>query len=441
MTSNRRSKAVKVYIHTLGCPKNEWDSDVLLAGLAERGFAASSAKDAEVIVVNTCSFIEQARRESIDEILEMAAWKETGPCRRLVVTGCLAERYRSSLPALLPEVDACVPLTGGEPLADALIRLLDMDAGRGTGRKFGRTPAAVRGGTAYLKISEGCDRACTFCAIPGIRGRHVSRPLEAILREAEQLAGMGARELVLVAQDSTSWGSDLFGKPSLPRLLKELVDAPGEFRLRLLYLQPEGVDDMLLETMTHPRICSYLDIPLQHVAGDILRRMGRPGSAAQLRQLLRRVREALPDVALRTTLLLGFPGETRESFKELLDFVDEARFDWLGVFGYSREEGTRALDYGRGPAARTVEARRARVELLQQEIMLERAEEQVGRRVEVLVERPSDTLAGCMEGRSPRHAPDIDGIIYVHGTWETGRLYPVEVTGTEGIDEVGRVAG
>ncbi len=437
MVSNSRPS---VYVHTLGCPKNEWDSDVLLSRLTEAGHPYAPEDAAEVIIVNTCAFIEPAKQESVDEILRLAEWKEAGACRLLIVVGCLAERYRDALPALLPEVDAFLPLASTEEL----IRLLGarrVDANdTGTPHGLRRNWATAGTGMAYLKISEGCDRACTFCAIPGIRGPLVSRAMDDILEEAEWLKGLGARELVLVAQDTTAYGADLYGRQRLPELLQELSRPVGDYRVRLLYLQPEGIDDALLGALDSPRVCRYLDIPLQHVASDVLRAMGRPGSAGHFRRLLDEVRSVLPGVALRTTLLLGFPGEGRRQFAEVLEFVREQRFDWLGVFGYSREEATRAWELGRGPAATTVGARSARIMETQIEIMADHAMQQVGRTIRVLVERESDTLPGHMEARGERHAPDVDGLVYVRGDLEPGRFYEVEIIGTEGIDEVGRVA-
>ncbi len=427
-----------VHVHTLGCPKNEWDSDLLLSRLSEAGYVQAPEDCAEVIIVNTCAFIEPARRESVDEILRLAERKEVGTCRLLVVVGCLAERYLDTLPSLLPEVDAFLPLQATEEL----IGLLGQESVTGGDRReLRRSCATACTGMAYLKISEGCDRACTFCAIPGIRGPLVSRPLADILEEADWLKGLGARELVLVAQDTTSYGVDLYGKPRLPELLRDLCEPSGDYRVRLLYLQPEGIDDALLAAMESPRVCRYLDIPFQHAAREVLQRMGRPGSAATFGKMLDHVRGALPGVALRTTLLLGFPGEGRKQFAEALNFVKEQRFDWLGVFGYSREEATRAWELGCGPAPKTVQARSARIMEIQTEIMLDHAEEQVGRVIRVLVERASDSLPGYMEGRAERHAPDVDGIVYVGGELEPGRFYDVEITGTEGIDEVGRIAG
>ncbi len=439
MSSN---KVISLYIHTLGCPKNEWDSDLLLSSLSEAGFETAPENAAEVIVVNTCAFIEEARKESIDEILRLAEYKEAGTCRLLVVTGCLAERYRDALSALLPEVDLFVPLTGGKQLTAAISEELEMEDGGETRKAARRLRCSTeRSGMAYVKISEGCDRACTFCAIPSIRGPLVSRTVEDVTGEAAWLLGMGTKELVLVAQDTTAYGTDLYGQASLPALLRELCALDGEFRIRLLYLQPEGLDDELLDAMRHPRVCRYLDIPLQHVSRNVLRTMGRLGSPEHFGSLLEHVHASLPGVTLRTTMLVGFPGERREDFNEVVHFVGDQRFDWLGVFGYSREEGTRAWGLGPGPRRSTVEARCARLMQVQNEIMLDRAEQQVGSTVQVLVERPSDTLPGCMEGRSERHAPDIDGLVYVRGQLETGSFYQVKITGTEGIDEVGRVAG
>jgi ribosomal protein S12 methylthiotransferase len=397
--------------------------------------------DAEAIVVNTCCFIEDARRESVDEILEMAEWRKGGACLCLAVVGCMVQRYGSALANLFPEVDLWLDLAGegdlGEALASRLRKALT-SSGEGAARSVCSTQGT---GTAYLKIAEGCGGRCTFCVIPSLRGPLKSRRLKEIEAEARFLTELGVKELVLVAQDSTAYGADLYGATRLPQLLGRLCRLPGDWRIRVMYAQPRGVSPDMLRAMRHPRVCSYLDIPLQHASREILKGMGRGGDRAAHLRLLRRIREALPGVALRTTCIVGFPGETRREFAELEEFVKEARFDWLGVFGYSREQGTAA--YSRGPGARkdVIAARIRRINDIQDEIMLERACEQVGKTLQVLVERRSETFEGCMEGRSEREAPEVDGLVYVRGRAKAGRIYPVRIEGTEGIDVIGRVIG
>ncbi|MHB8780628.1 MAG: 30S ribosomal protein S12 methylthiotransferase RimO [Candidatus Geothermincolia bacterium] len=428
-------RRIPVFLLTLGCPKNECDSDVIASRLdPARHKLVGEPAEADVIIINTCAFIEDARRESVDEILEMASFKGER-CQRLIVTGCLVEKYGARLGSLLPEVDAFVPIADQHLICGMLTEEVRQLA-RGGGRSSCSTLAR---GMAYLKVAEGCDRSCAFCAIPGLRGPLRSTPIEDVLAEARWLLSSGARELVLVAQSTTDYGRDLYGESALPELLRQLTDVEGHFRVRVMYAQPDGVGSDLLDAMSSPKVCAYLDIPLQHASERLLRAMGRRGTAAGFLRQLNEVRAALPGVALRSTCIIGYPGETGEDHLKLMRFIEEARLDWLGLFGYSREEGTPAYNLG-GRVRKDVRERRLlAASELAREIMEERAREQVGRTLEVLIEGPADT-PGLLEGRSYREAPDIDGLVLVRGRARRGEMYPVRIEDTEGIDIVGRIA-
>lgn len=445
-----------VHFHSLGCPKNLLDTEVMLGTLASRGYAiAERLEDADVAVVNTCSFIESAREESIQAILDVAELREAGRLRALVVAGCLPQRYGAELAKELPEVDAFVGTGAFQEIAGILDDALS-GRGRGVYVEAGRThlydhatPRLLtgRGHTAYVKIAEGCDRICAFCAIPGIRGRFQSRRLESLVAEAQQLASAGVREINLVAQDSTSWGKDLRppaegqGRPDLSALLRALDQVDGLDWIRLLYVYPSAVDDALIETFAKARrVLPYVDVPLQHASDRVLRRMRRGTTAARQRRLLERLRAALPDVTLRTTVIVGFPGETDEDFGELLDFVREARFDRLGVFRYSDEEGTAAVDLP-GKVPRAVARRRYReLTALQQQIMAEKLAGQVGREAQVLVDAPLGRDLG--QGRLASQAPEIDGVTFVRGGAEPGELVRARITGVRGgVDLEAEVLG
>jgi ribosomal protein S12 methylthiotransferase len=425
---------------TLGCPKNEVDSDRIASLLMHNGYReAESVEDAEILVVNTCSFIEKATEESIEVILDLAAEKEAG--KRLLVTGCLYQRYGDRLGELLPEVDGF--FFPDHPNGGCFPRL------RGRSHRFaGDACARTRfsgseRGHAYLKISEGCSRACSFCTIPSIKGRLRSERAESILREAEGALSRGAREIVLVSQDTASYGRDLGLDAGLTGLLKSLVDLQGDFRVRVMYLQPEGVTDELLEMLNHPKVCRYLDIPLQHVCPGVLRRMGRAGGEEEFRKLADKARSRVPGIALRTSLMVGFPGEDRLAFKQLLDFVRDVRFDWVSVFTYSPEEGTRAASMRDGCSPETAARRAEMLREAQEEIMREKAASLKGTVVRALVEGPSEMAPGFLEARSCREAPDIDGVIFVGGVvpGPVPGFRRVLIEDSDGIDLLGRVIG
>jgi ribosomal protein S12 methylthiotransferase len=437
-----------VHFRSLGCPKNRLDTEVMLGALALSGYAlAERLEDADAVVVNTCSFIASAREESIAAILELAEQRETGRLRGLVVAGCLPQRYGADLARELPEVDAFVG-TGDFPrIAEILDAAL---AGRDGRRRpeiyveAGRThlydESSPRllvgpGHSAYLKMAEGCDRICAFCAIPGIRGRFQSRSLESVLAEARQLAAAGVRELNLVAQDSTSWGKDQPGRPRLAALLRALDSDPtldGLAWIRLLYVYPSAVTDELVEVLARGRrLLPYVDVPLQHASDPVLAAMRRGTSAARQRRLVARLREAIPDLTLRTTFLVGFPGETDADFEALCDFVREARFDRAGVFRYSDEEGTAArLLATKVPKRVARERQRALVRILR-EIQAEQLGALVGREVDVLVDAGGSDLA---RGRMRSQAPEIDGEVLLRGAAPTGSMVRARVRAVRGAD-------
>jgi ribosomal protein S12 methylthiotransferase len=411
-----------VHFRSLGCPKNQLDTEVMLGSLALEGYAiAERLEDADAAVVNTCSFIESAREESIQAILEVADLRATGRLRALVVAGCLPQRYGAELAKELPEVDAFVGTGAFQGIAGIL---RDALAGRSRGVyvEAGRThlydDATPRllvgpGHSAYVKIAEGCDRVCAFCAIPGIRGKFQSRALDSLVREARQLAEAGVRELNLVAQDSTSWGKDLPGRPGLAALVRALDEVEGLDWIRLLYLYPSAVDDDLIAALGGARrVLPYVDVPLQHASDAMLKAMKRGTTAARQRRLVERLRAGIPGVTLRTTFIVGFPGETDADFEALCEFVREVRFDRVGVFRYSDEEGTAAAGYGAKVPRSLARARYRRLAALQREIMAETLAAQVGREADVLVDAVLDR--GRALGRLASQAPEIDGITHLH---------------------------
>ncbi len=412
--------AYSVGMVNLGCPKNQVDGEIIMASLRDAGFELKDdAALADVALVNTCGFIQDAKQESIDEILELAKLKQEGRIRAIVVTGCLAERYRDEVLKELPEVDAVVGIGGNGDLAQTVARVLQ-------GERCGLFPPKEElplcGGRvlttpsyfAYLKIAEGCDNRCSYCAIPGIRGKYRSRPLQSILEEAKELVDGGAKELILVAQDTTRYGIDLYQKLMLPELLRKLSALDGLRWIRLLYCYPDTLTDELLDTIAaEPKVVKYIDLPLQHCNERILGAMNRRGPRGKqaLLALIRRVRERVPGVVLRTTLIAGFPGETEEEFTELAEFVKEARFERLGCFAYSQEEDTPAASLP-GQLDGEVKRRRAEIIMEQQFPMMEEYEErQVGKTLQVLTEG-FDRYAECFFGRSSADAPEIDGKVF-----------------------------
>jgi len=418
-------RPVTVTLVNLGCPKNQVDAEVMLGQLMAAGYQITEAPDqADLVVVNTCSFIQEAKEESIRTILEAAALKRTGRCQALVVSGCLPQRYGMELPTLLPEVDAFVG-TGEFPriaeIARVALRRRTRDRVWVTGHTALVTADLPRrlltpGHIAYVKISEGCDRTCSFCAIPGIRGRMQSRLRRDILAEARRLAEGGVRELILISQETTAYGADRGESHGLVRLLEDLLAIPGFRWIRLHYLYPTRITPELLTLLaTQPRLCRYLDMPLQHCDGTILKAMQRGGNEESLRRLLDRVRQAVPDITIRTSFITGFPGETRSQFARLLAFVEEMRFDRVGVFCYSDEEGTPAYGFGPKVSRRVAESRRARLMAVQARIAEEKGRAAIGTVQEVMVDGPAPEFPGVHSGRTAAHAPEVDGAVYLRG--------------------------
>jgi len=415
----------KVNIITLGCAKNLYDSEQLAARLEGNYQVVHESSEATpVVIINTCGFIRDAKAESVDTILEYVERKKRGEIEKLIVTGCLSERYKKELPVEIPEVDKYF----GNHHADAVASYLGV-ANKGVprpGRKLATPPHY-----AYLKISEGCDRKCAFCAIPAIRGRHVSRTLEDLEAEARALARQGIKELILVAQDLSFYGRDLYGKRALPDLLRRLVRIDGIEWIRLQYLYPAGFPEEILYLMRdEPKICRYLDIPLQHIDNDILKAMRRGAGERQTRALLEKIKTLVPDIHVRTTFITGFPGETEEKFGKLEEFIKEMRFDRVGVFTYSAEEGTAAARLPDTIPERIKEERKARLMEIQREISLEKNLKKTGRIMRVLIDAPDD---GFYWARTEFDTPEADNDVYVFTARDLtpGKFLNVRITGAE----------
>jgi len=439
-----------VHVVNLGCPKNLVDSEVMAALLAQAGFRiVSTPEDAEILLLNTCAFILPAREESIDEIFRLAEWKRQGTCRYLIVTGCLPQRYGAELAAEIPEVDLFLGISEVPNIADHLRMLRDGQPGAQANRAVVTPPLFLMNAghprllsaptfSAYIKIAEGCSHRCAYCVIPKIRGKARSRPVDDLLEEAQGLADRGVRELILIAQDTTAYGRDLPGKPTLALLLRELAALDGLAWIRLLYTYPPGLTDELFAVIAeHDRICPYLDVPIQHIDDAILKAMKRRGDSRRIRKRLNRAREVIPGLALRTSLIVGFPGETPAQFNRLLAFVQEIRFDHLGVFPYSPEEGTPADKLPRRVSERTKKARRNLLMEEQTVISNEINSTLVGSRQEVLIEGPSGHPDYPFVGRCRRQAPDIDGVTYVKSGNQAlppGSLVPCRIIAADDYD-------
>ena len=433
---------------SLGCDKNLVDSEVMLGLLADKGYRmVDDEMQADIIIVNTCCFIHDAKEESIQTILEMAQYKTEGRLKVLVVTGCLAQRYQQEILDEIPEVDAVLGTTSYDKIVEAVeealagkghVEVEDIDA---LPLVDTRRLVTTGGHFAYLKIAEGCDKHCTYCIIPKIRGDFRSVPMERLVKEAGELAEQGVKELILVAQETTLYGKDLYGKKSLHRLLRELCKISGIRWIRLLYCYPEEIDENLIQIMKEEKkICHYLDLPIQHANDDILKRMGRRTSKNQLEEIIGRLRREIPDIALRTTLITGFPGETKEQHEELMEFVEEMEFDRLGVFTYSPEEDTPAADMPDQVPEEVKEERQAEIMELQQEIVFDQAEAMIGREVLVMIEgKVADENAYV--GRTYKDAPNVDGLIFINTEAEliSGDFARVKVTGALEYDLIGEL--
>jgi ribosomal protein S12 methylthiotransferase len=475
------ARPTKIGFVSLGCPKNLVDSEVMMGLLARAGAELSPrAEDADVIVVNTCSFIESAQQESVDAILEMAALKTSGRAKKLVVAGCLVERFRDEIRTRIPEVDAVVgtgelqnilaatgvgsaPARSNSPFV-VLQSRAEGDARAAQGR-FSRgqwdgaiadlpnylydeeTPRilATPKSTAYIKIAEGCDHPCTFCIIPQLRGQFRSRRFESVVAEAERLARVGVREITLIGQDTTCYGEDFGLKDGLALLLEKLAQIEDLRWVRFLYAYPNKITGKLLETIgSHEKICSYMDVPLQHASASVLKRMKRGGGADVFLRSIAKMRRAIPGVTLRTSFIVGFPGETEKEFDELCDFVREARFDWMGTFSYSDQEGADAYGLEKKLSSREIERRRKHLMGIQREISKKKKKTLVSQEFDLLLEGMSEETDLLMEGRTPMHAPEIDGKVFVNDfpsemTPQPGEFYRCKITEAHDYDLVARI--
>lgn len=433
---------------SLGCDKNLVDSEVMLGLLDKKGYKiVDEESEADVIVINTCCFINDAKEESVQTILEMAEYKKEGRLKALIVTGCLAQRYQQEILDEIPEVDAVLGTTSYDKITEAVeealtgnghVEVTDINALPLVDEKRFVTTG---GHFAYLKIAEGCDKHCTYCIIPKLRGNYRSVPMERLIKEAEDLAEQGVKELILVAQETTVYGQDIYGEKSLHKLLKELCKVSGIRWIRILYCYPEEIDDNLIQAIKEePKICHYLDLPIQHASDEILKRMGRRTSKKQLVEIIGKLRSEIPDIALRTTLITGFPGESEANHEELMEFVDEMEFDRLGVFTYSPEEDTPAADMPEQIEESVKEDRQAELMELQQDIAFDKAEDMVGSEVLMMVEgKVADE--NVYVGRTYKDAPNVDGLIFVHTDAEliTGDFAKVKVTGALEYDLIGEL--
>ena len=458
----------KIYLVSLGCDKNLVDSEIMLGLLSKEGYAITNElSEADYAIVNSCCFIGDAKEESINTIIEIGELKKEGKLKGLIVTGCLAQRYQSMITDELPEADAVIGTTAYDNivsaiaeikskngLADKSLYIEDLERLAG-GEEHRLVPAGEI--SSYIKIAEGCNKRCTYCIIPYIRGNYRSIPMETIVKEAEELAKQGTKELLLVAQETTLYGVDIYGKKALPELVHELSEISGIEWIRLLYCYPEEITDEIIEAIKNEKkVCHYIDLPIQHSSDAILRKMARKTNQAELRERIAKLRKEIPDITLRTTLITGFPGETEEDFKELYNFVDDMEFDRLGVFTYSAEEGTPAAEMDGQVDEEVKIARRNEIMELQQEISAEKAEGRIGKVYEVLVEGtvPVDSVNGeafasIMEvnedgkkvyiGRTYMDAPDVDGQVFFESDYEimSGELVEVEIIASDEYDLFG----
>ena len=445
---------IKLFCVSLGCDKNLVDTEKMLGVAGGLGVSFTDDEtEADAILINTCCFIGDAKEESVNTILEMARYKEEGKCRALIVAGCLAQRYKQEIIDEIPEVDAILGTTSYEEIGNVLTRLFgeekekkeehiscfhDLKELPETAKKRVMTTG---GHYAFLKIAEGCDKRCSYCIIPYLRGPYRSVPMEQLLAEARELADNGVRELILVAQETTLYGKDLYGEKTLPKLLHELAQIPGIQWIRIQYCYPEEITDELIQTIkTEEKVCHYLDIPIQHASDRILKRMGRRTHKAELKERIGALRREIPDIALRTTFICGFPGETEEDHEELMEFVDEMEFERVGVFTYSAEEDTPAYSYPDQIPEEVKEERRADVMELQQEIAFEHCENMVGKVLDVMIEgKVADEPAYV--GRTYMDAPNVDGLIFVNADemLMSGDFVRVKVTGANEYDLIGEV--
>ncbi len=439
---------MKILFVSLGCDKNLVDSEVMLGLLREGGYSFTDDEtEAEVIIINSCCFIQDAKEESINTIIQMAELKETGACKALIVTGCLAQRYREEIKKEIPEVDGIVGTAAYDEIVSIVNRVLDGEKSEGF-KELKRLPQVnaeriltTGGWYGYLKIAEGCNKNCSYCIIPKIRGPYRSVPMEELVRQAQELADKGIKELILVAQETTLYGRDLYGEKKLPELLRELCKISGIQWIRILYCYPEEITKELVETIkTEKKICHYLDIPIQHASDHVLKRMGRRTNKEQLVSMIKYLRQEIPDIVLRTTLIAGFPGETEDEHEEVMEFVDEMEFDRLGVFAYSPEEDTKAAEMEDQIPDDLKEDWREEIMELQQDIAFDKAQEMIGQTLEVLIEGKLADENAYM-GRTYMDAPNVDGYVFVNTSEEllSGDFVRVRITGALEYDLIGEI--
>lgn len=438
----------KILFISLGCDKNLVDSEKMLALLSEKGYGFTDDEaEADIIVINTCCFINDAKQESIDTILEMAELRKNGVLKALIVTGCLAQRYREEIQKEIPEVDMIIGVSAVDEIAQALDKFLNGQKENYYASPDKRPYADTKrilttgGHYAYLKIAEGCDKHCTYCIIPKVRGSYRSIPMENLVEEAEMLAAEGVKELIIVAQETTLYGVDLYGEKTLPKLLRRLCRIDGLYWIRVLYCYPEEIDDGLIRVIKEePKICHYLDLPIQHGCDTILKRMGRRTTGGELEEVIGKLRREIPDICIRTTLITGFPGETEEEHADLLAFVERMEFDRLGVFTYSQEEDTPAAAMPGQIPEEVKEERRAQLMELQQEIAFDAAVSMEGRLVDAMIEgKVADEDAYV--ARTYKDAPNVDGFLFINTKRElmTGDFVKCRITGAYEYDLIGEL--
>ena len=439
---------MKIMFISLGCDKNLVDTEMMLGMLAEKGYQfTDDEQEAEIVVVNTCCFIGDAKEESINTLIEIGQLKETANVKMLIAAGCLAQRYRKEIREQIPEVDVIIGTMAIDKIVEAVEEyqtkqyttfLEDIDRTPVSGKK---RVVTTGGHYAYMKIAEGCDKRCSYCIIPKVRGSYRSIPMETLLKEANTLVEQGVKELILVAQETTLYGTDLYGKKSLPELLRKLSEIRGLYWIRILYCYPEEITEELIDTIAElPKVCHYLDIPIQHASDKILKRMGRRTNQQQLKNKIAMIRSKIPDMCLRTTLITGFPGESQEDHEQSMAFVDEMEFDRLGVFTYSAEEDTPAAGFPDQIEEEVKKDRQADIMELQQEFAFEKAEGMTGQDVLVMIEgKVADENAYV--GRTYKDAPNVDGLVFVNTDRElmTGDFVPVHITGSYEYDLIGEI--
>lgn len=439
---------MNIYFVSLGCDKNLVDSEMMITSLRKNGFVLTDdIEEADVIVVNTCCFIGDAKEESINTLIEMGGYKD-GRCKLLVAAGCLAQSYHNEIKEDIPEVDLIVGTMGYEDLSDKINEALD---GKGVLESlkdidYLPTPLTDRdsmsgGYYAYLKIAEGCDKCCTYCVIPKVRGHYRSVPMDNLIAQAKHLVNNGAKELILVAQETTLYGKDIYGEKSLPKLLDELSEIDELKWIRILYCYPEEITDELIDAIKrNPKVCNYLDMPIQHGADDVLRRMGRWTNREQIENTVSKLRKEIPDIVLRTTLITGFPGETEEDFEQLKEFVEKMQFDRLGVFTYSREEDTPAAEMVEQIEEEIKASRRDEIMQIQQDIAFDKSNSRVGEIYEVMIEGklPEE---GVYIARTYMDAPDVDGYVFIQSDYnfDSGDFVKVEITRSDEYDLIGEI--